>query len=73
MKHDKEREAANLILEDRHGADYYQDCTILSNFLSNALNFDAEEAKSVAKSIQEDRRGANFYQDVEILANFLRR
>lgn len=73
MQPDKARKAAEHILEDRRSADYYQNSTVLSDYLAGTLGFAAEEARRVAQAIQEDRRGANFYQDVEILTDFLRR
>lgn len=73
MQPDKARKTAEHILEDRDGADYYQDGTVLTDYLANALGLATEEAKKIAQAIQEDRRGANFYQDVEILTDFLRR
>lgn len=57
MQLDKALKAAEHILEDRRGADYYQDNTVLSDYLANALSFTAEEAKRVAQAIQEVLKG----------------
>lgn len=71
MSDQQAREAALHILDDRHGADYYQDVTVLSGYLEGALGISKESAELTAKLIQEDRGGANYYEDVEILTDFL--
>lgn len=73
MQQDKARKAAEHILEDRRGADYYQDIQLLSDYLTGALDLADEDAKKTAQVIQEDRSGANYYANVDILADFLRR
>jgi hypothetical protein len=62
---------AQNILDDRKGADYYQDTALLSEYLQNALGFQKDKADKLAQAIQDDRRGANYYQDVDILTGFL--
>jgi len=62
---------AQQILDDRRGADYYRDVTILSVFLEGSLGLAKEKAERIASAIQGDRQGADFYADVEILSHFL--
>jgi hypothetical protein len=71
MQREKAKEVAQDILEDRRGADYYQDIKILSSYLESQLGISKEKAEQTAKAIQEDRIGANFYENVDILADFL--
>jgi len=63
--------AANHILEDRRGADYYQDTKELANYLKGSLTITEDVAKQTANDINDDRNGANYYQDETILAQFL--
>ena len=63
--------AATHLIEDRNGADYYQDTGVLTKYLEGALGLRAEEAELKAKAIQKDRGGANYYADPEILARYL--
>ena len=63
--------AAKSIREDRHGADYYQDPEILTDFLVGQFGGSREQGKKVADAILSDRRGADYYADEELLAQFL--
>ena len=71
MTTSKAKAAAQHILDDRHGADYYQDTQLLADYLDGTLGITKEEAMRIAKAIQDDRSGANYYEDVSILAEFL--
>lgn len=71
MGKEKAKKAAQNIMDDRHGADYYQDIKILSEYLKGTLGIIKDKAERAAKAIQEDRNGANYYENVEILAEFL--
>ena len=71
MVNEKCKKAAEHIIEDRHGAFYYQDVNVLAKYLANVLGIDPQKALQKANSIEEDRTGANYYEDVEILAEFL--
>ena len=71
MSNDDAKKTAQNILNDRHGANYYQDLTILSEYLERALGMTNVKAGKISKAIQEDRNGANYYEDAQILANFL--
>ena len=62
---------ALAILDDRRGADYYQDPKILAQFIGGTLGMSEERAESTAKAILDDRRGADYYKDPKILAEFL--
>jgi len=62
---------AEEILEDRRGADYYQDVEILAAFLKGQFGSTSEAATEVAKAILQDRQGADYYKDSGILASFL--
>ena len=73
MATEQAKKAAKHIIEDRHGADYYKDPTVLVPYLKNALSITTEEAERIAKAIQDDRNGANYYEDVDVLADFLKR
>ena len=73
MATEQAKKVAKHIIEDRHGADYYQDTKILAQYLEGALDMTPEEAERTAKAIQEDRGGANYYENPEILADFLQR
>ena len=63
--------AAKHILEDRAGADYYEDTEILTDYLEGALGISKAMATQTAEEINTDRKGANYYADVEILTDFL--
>ena len=71
MPNDKALEAAKNILDDRNGADYYQDTNILADYLKSALELSPEAANLKAEAIQADRNGADYYADEKILADFL--
>ena len=71
MATEKAKNAAKHIIEDRHGADYYQDTKVLAKYLQNALNISVEKAEGKAVAIMQDRKGANYYEDPKILADFL--
>ena len=63
--------AAQHIVEDRRGADYYHDTQELAKYLQGALNISDQSALQLAKDINNDRHGANYYQDPQILAEYL--
>ena len=62
---------AQSILDDRDGADYYQDPGILADYLAGSLQVTSETALDIANAIIDDRSGADYYADVEILAQYL--
>lgn len=63
--------AANHIIRDRGGADYYADVDLLADYLKGTLGLTKERAKELAFGVDQDRRSANYYQDAEILAKYL--
>lgn len=63
--------AAENILNDRKGANYYHDLKILSDYLKGALGISKEKANHIAKMIHKDREGADYYRNFEILSNVL--
>ena len=71
METEQAIKAAKHLIQDRKGANYYQDTKILANYLKGALNIKIEKAKEMAEAIQKDRNGANYYEDVEVLAKYL--
>jgi Mn-dependent DtxR family transcriptional regulator len=71
-REEKAKDVALTILGDRHGAVFYEDVTLLSKYLEEALGITKEKADQTAKAIQDDRRGANYYENAEILTKFLR-
>jgi hypothetical protein len=71
MTNQQAQAAANHILDDRKGADYYQDPNELANYLKNSLGVTEVVATQTANDINDDRNGANFYQDETIFAQFL--
>ncbi|MFH0730303.1 MAG: cupin domain-containing protein [Pseudomonadota bacterium] len=71
MIKEEAQKAAQDILDDRHGADYYRDMKILSEYLEGALGISKDKAEQTAKVIQEDRKGSNYYEQVETLSGFL--
>jgi mannose-6-phosphate isomerase-like protein (cupin superfamily) len=58
--------AAKQILQDRAGADFYENKEILAQYLEGVLHIEHGEAAEIARQIDEDRRGANFYGDGDI-------
>jgi hypothetical protein len=64
-------ETAESIVEDRKGADYYNDAAILAPYLQKKLNISEEGALELAQNINEDRKGADYYKDVKVLADYL--
>ena len=73
MPNEQANKAAEHIIKDRHGADYYQDVKLLAQYLKGTLGLSQEEAVHIAAEIQQDRKGANYYENSEILAEFLHR
>lgn len=71
MPNPQAQAAANHILDDRQGADYYQDTNELAHYLTGALGITDDMAMQTANDINSDRNGANYYQDEDILAQFL--
>jgi len=65
------QEAANHILQDRRGPDYYQNNKLLTEYLQSTLNLSATQATQTATDINQDRHGANYYAIQEILQQFL--
>ena len=64
--------AANHILDDRSGADYYLDSGVLSSYIRSALGVADDVAEQTANQINDDRKGANYYADQDVLAKFLK-
>lgn len=71
MADDMAIKVAKSILDDRRGANYYQDPDILSEYLSGSLGFAKDIADQIAEVIIDDRDGADYYANVGILAEFL--
>ena len=71
MTNQQVKTAAIHILEDRKGADYYQDPSILAGYLQGTLGISESVAIRIARDIKIDRDGANYYADADILADFL--
>ena len=65
--------AAEAILDDLHGAAYYQDPRILAGYLEGqfGLSQPSAEAMSAADVIATDLRGAKYYGELDNLARFL--
>lgn len=63
--------AASNILNDRNGANYYQDTDVLAGYIKQALDVTEIVASQTATDINDDRKGANFYADPQVLAPFL--
>jgi hypothetical protein len=51
MSKENAKNAAQHILDDRHGADYYRDIKILSAYLEGALGITKDKAEQTAKAI----------------------
>ena len=71
MTSEKSKNAAQHIIDDRHGTNYYLDTKLLTNYLKEMLGMTFQEVELKAISIQRDRKGANYYEDVKILAGFI--
>jgi len=71
MATEKSKKAAEHIIKDRNGADYYKDTHELTRYLKSTLSITAEKAEEKANTIHQDRKGANYYADVEILAEYM--
>ena len=71
MVNQSSTQLAQTILDDRDGADYYQDPSILADYLAGTLRVTSETALDIANAIIDDRNGANYYADVEILGQYL--
>lgn len=71
MSNNEAKRAAENIVNDRQGADYYKDLKILAEYLEGALGMAKDKAAKSAKAIHEDRNGANYYEDVDVLSDFL--
>lgn len=65
------RQAAEAILEDRRGPDYYRDVQRLTDFLVHRFEATTVAASKAAQAILEDRDGAGYFADAGLLAEFL--
>jgi hypothetical protein len=72
MSDDFAMKIAATILEDRRGANYYQDSEIFADYLMAQFGSTSEDALEAAQDILNDRDGADYYQDVKILASYLK-
>jgi len=71
MKSQQAKDVAKHILDDRSGAGYYQDESILAEYLSGSLGISESEVAQIAQDINQDRQGANYYANPEILQQLL--
>ena len=65
------RQAAEAILTDRRGPDYYRDVQHLTDFLVHRFEATTVAASKAAQAILDDRDGAGYFADAALLAEFL--